>query len=69
MKEADTLTAYIKCVEALKAGNGELRLEAQQTRSALEGSELPEVTYVMEQFLPESGVTLAELEQIAGETT
>ena len=53
VKAADKLSAYIKCVEELKAGNNEFRDAATQTRAALEGYGLPEVAYFMETFLPQ----------------
>jgi 5'-deoxynucleotidase len=62
VKAADKLAAYIKCVEELKAGNGEFQQAARQTREALEASPLPEVHYFMEQFLPGFGLTLDELQ-------
>ena len=62
VKAADKLAAYIKCVEELKAGNGEFQQAAQQTREILEASPLPEVHYFMEQFLPGFGLTLDELQ-------
>ena len=61
MKAADKLSAYIKCVEELKAGNGEFRAAAEQTKQALLASPLPEVGYFMEHFLPAFGLTLDEL--------
>lgn len=61
VKAADKLSAYIKCVEELKAGNAEFRQAAQQTRKALEESPLPEVRYFMEEFLPGFSLTLDEL--------
>ena len=54
VKAADKLSAYIKCVEELKAGNSEFRDAAAQTRAALEEYELPEVTYFLETFMPVS---------------
>ena len=63
VKAADKLAAYIKCVEELKAGNGEFRQAAEQTRAVLEESPLPEVAYFMEQFLPSFGLTLDELQE------
>ena len=61
VKAADKLSAYIKCVEELKAGNTEFREAAAQTRRALEACGLPEVTYFMETFLPSFSLTLDEL--------
>ena len=62
VKAADKLSAYIKCVEELKAGNGEFRQAAEQTLEALRGYELPELDYFMEHFLPAFGLTLDELQ-------
>ena len=62
VKAADKLSAYIKCLEELKAGNTEFRQAAEQTRYALEDMELPEVDYYMEHFLPSFKLTLDELE-------
>ena len=62
VKAADKLSAYIKCVEELKAGNLEFRQAAQQTRQALEESPLPEVAYFLEHFLPGFHLTLDELQ-------
>ena len=62
VKAADKLSAYIKCVEELKAGNNEFRQAAGQTRKALEGYELPEVTYFLETFMDSFSLTLDELQ-------
>ena len=61
VKAADKLSAYIKCVEELKAGNNEFREAAGQTRKALEGYGLPEVAYFLETFLDSFSLTLDEL--------
>ena len=61
VKAADKLSAYIKCVEELKAGNGEFRSAEEQIKEALAQSELPEVRYFMENFMPAFGMTLDEL--------
>ena len=61
VKAADKLSAYIKCVEELKAGNCEFRQAAEQTLEALKGYGLPEVDYFVERFLPAFGLTLDEL--------
>ena len=61
VKAADKLSAYIKCVEELKAGNNEFREAAAQTRTALEDYGLPEVAYFLETFLPSFSLTLDEL--------
>ena len=61
VKAADKLSAYIKCVEELKAGNNEFRQAAAQTRRALEEYGLPEVAYFLETFMDSFSLTLDEL--------
>ena len=61
VKAADKLSAHIKCLEELKAGNTEFREAAAQTRKALEQYDLPEVRYFMETFLDSFTLTLDEL--------
>ncbi len=62
VKAADKLSAYIKCVEEVKAGNGEFRDAARQTRAALEGFGLPEMKYFLDTFLDSFMLTLDELQ-------
>ena len=61
VRAADKLSAHIKCLEELKAGNAEFREAAAQTRRALEAFDLPEVAYFMDTFLPSFSLTLDEL--------
>ena len=61
VKAADKLSAYIKCVEELKAGNLEFREAAAQTRAALEAYDLPEVAYFMDTFMDSFSLTLDQL--------
>ena len=61
VKAADKLSAHIKCLEELKAGNNEFREAAAQTRRALEEYDLPEVKYFMDTFLESFALTLDEL--------
>ena len=61
VKAADKLSAYIKCVEELKAGNNEFREAAAQTKKSLEAYELPEVAYFLETFMDSFALTLDEL--------
>ena len=61
VKAADKLSAYIKCVEELKAGNNEFREAAAQTRASLEGYGLPEVGYFLDTFMDSFSLTLDEL--------
>ena len=61
IKAADKLSAYIKCVEELKAGNLEFESAQKQTLQALRAMELPELQYFMEQFLPAFSLNLDQL--------
>jgi len=62
VKAADTLAAYIKCLEELKTGNLEFRLAAEQSRRKLAALEMPEVGYFLEHFIPAFELTLDELD-------
>ena len=62
VKAADKLSAYIKCVEELKAGNQEFATAAAQTREALEQMDLPCLRYFMEHCLPSFAETLDQLQ-------
>ena len=73
VKAADKLSAYIKCVEELKAGNLEFKKAGEQTYEALRQNPLPALAYFMERFLPGFHLTLDELQgsgdEIFGQTT
>ncbi|MBQ3355955.1 MAG: 5'-deoxynucleotidase [Oscillospiraceae bacterium] len=62
VKAADKLSAHIKCIEELKAGNLEFESAAAQTRKALEAMRLPELDWFMAHCLPPFGKNLDELE-------
>ncbi len=62
VKAADKLSAYIKCVEELKAGNAEFKKAAEQTLAALEEMGMEELDWFMEKFLPAFALTLDELQ-------
>ena len=62
VKAADKLSAHIKCLEELKAGNEEFRQAARQTAEALESYDMPELRYFREHFLGSFQLTLDELE-------
>lgn len=73
VKAADKLSAYLKCVEELKAGNLEFKKAGEQTYEALRQNPLPALAYFMERFLPGFHLTLDELQgsgdEIFGQTT
>ena len=62
VKAADKLSAYLKCVEELKAGNAEFAQAEKQTYKALVDMKLPCLDYFMEHFLESFRLTLDELE-------
>ena len=62
VKAADKLSAYIKCVEELKAGNMEFKKAAEQTRRALNEMHMPELDYFMVNCMESFSMTLDELE-------
>jgi len=61
VKAADKLSAYIKCVEELKAGNTEFKKAKEQTYTALKRNPSPALEYFMEHFLDGFELTLDEL--------
>ena len=62
VKAADKLSAYIKCIEELKAGNNEFKRAAEQTYRALADMRLPELDYFLAHCLDSFSMTLDELE-------
>jgi 5'-deoxynucleotidase len=62
IKAADKISAYIKCLEELKTGNGEFRLAAEQTKAKIDALCLPEADYFMQHYIPAFSLTLDELE-------
>ena len=61
VKAADKLSAYLKCVEELKAGNTEFKKAKVQTHAALCQNPSPALKYFMEHFLDGFELTLDEL--------
>ena len=62
VKAADKLSAYLKCVEELKAGNNEFKKAKEQTYAALCHNPIPALNYFMENFLEGFELTLDELQ-------
>lgn len=52
IKAADTLSAYLKCLSELRAGNLEFSVTASELEKKLKESSLPEVDYFMQSFVP-----------------
>ena len=61
VKAADKLSAYLKCLEELKAGNLEFKKAREQTYAALCRNPIPALSYFMEHFLDGFELTLDEL--------
>ena len=61
VKAADKLSAYLKCVEELKAGNDEFKKAKEQTYAALRENPTPALGYFMEHYLSGFELTLDEL--------
>ncbi len=61
VKAADKLSAHIKCIEELKAGNLEFEAAARQTKQSLEDMGLPELDWFMEHCLGAFSRNLDEL--------
>ena len=60
VKAADTLSAYIKCVEELKAGNREFEGAAKSIKERLEQIPLKSVRVFIDEFLESYSLTLDE---------
>ena len=61
VKAADKLSAWIKCIEELKAGNLEFRAAAEQTERALDAMGLAEVVFFKAHFMDSFRLTLDEM--------
>lgn len=62
VKAADKLSAHIKCIEELKAGNSEYESAAVQTKKALDEMHLPELDWFMAHCLDAFKLNLDQLE-------
>ena len=62
IKAADRLSAYIKCLEELRAGNDEFQAAKREILRSIEANPLPETAYFMEYFIPAFDLTLDELD-------
>jgi len=61
VKAADTLCAYIKCLEEIAAGNKEFVLAKRRLESMLEERMTPAVQYFIDVFIPSFSLTLDEM--------
>jgi 5'-deoxynucleotidase len=58
---ADKLCAYLKCIEEMRAGNGDFAKAAVVLKQQVEEIDLAEVRYFLETFVPSFAMTLDEL--------
>ena len=63
VKAADKLSAYIKCLEELEAGNNEFGDAAAETLEALRSMEMEEVSWFLDRFAEAFGLTLDGLQR------
>ena len=64
VKAADKLSAYVKCLEELKAGNAEFKKAKESIGRELKAKKMPCVDYFMEKFIPGFLLTLDEMEAL-----
>lgn len=61
VKAADKISAYLKCVEELKAGNREFSKAKRAIEKEIRKLQFPEVNYFMKTFAPSFNLSLDEL--------
>lgn len=66
VKAADSLSAYLKCVEERRAGNHEFDAAGEAIRRQLDAITMPEVQDFIREFVPSFSLTLDELNQPGG---
>lgn len=69
VKAADTLSAYIKCLDERRAANREFADAEREIRQKLESYALPELDLFIEQMLPSFELTLDELRSLGEDST
>ena len=62
VKCADRLSAYLKCVEEIRAGNSEFKKAKTSIGAELKGAKRAEVDYYLKEFAPAFDLTLDELD-------
>jgi len=62
VKAADRLSAYIKCLEEIRAGNDEFQAAQKVILQSIEANTLPEAEYFMTHFIPAFTLALDELD-------
>ena len=62
VKAADRISAYLKCVEEIKAGNSEFKKAKTSIGNELKKIEMEEVQYYLKEFAPAFELALDELD-------
>ena len=62
VKAADKLSAYIKCIEEVKAGNAEFKQAEKATEKSIRDMKNPAADYFMDNFIPAYRLTSDEME-------
>ncbi len=63
VKQADSLCAYLKCLEELSAGNHEFSLAKTRLEKTLEQRRSPATDYFLQVFVPSFSLSLDEISQ------
>lgn len=63
LKAADSISAYLKCLEEKRAGNREFDAAGESIRAGLAQIDLPEVQDFIREFIPSFELSLDELNQ------
>ena len=63
VKAADRLSAYVKCLEELRSGNGEFTKAKKTIEEDLLSRDMPEVQYFFDNFIHSFTLSLDELEE------
>ncbi len=66
LKAADSISAYLKCLEEKRAGNREFEAAGESIKRGLEQIDLPEVQDFIREFIPSFELSLDELNQPTG---
>ncbi|MCR4441709.1 MAG: 5'-deoxynucleotidase [Peptococcaceae bacterium] len=61
VKVSDKISAYLKCLEELKAGNNEFIEAKKAIKAEIDRYDCPEVRYFMDKFIPSFSLTLDEM--------
>jgi len=61
IKTADVISAYLKCIQEVDAGNKEFVVAKERVESVLRDDQQPEVRFFLEKFVPSYRLTLDEL--------